>query len=164
MPLASTSSSGVWNRAAPSASVCPSSPRRTPTTASWRISVAALLLLHPGWGVGADHCPRGQLLSIPRHLLAERPLFPGAGADQSRNRLSQERQRLPGGGQRGRPTGRRRPVKPPDHPPTTRLLDSDPGAEVFQERTQPDELLAFLCHCSSRVLPEFHFQASLSDP
>ena len=38
MPLASTSSSGAWNRAAPSASPCLSSPPKTPTTVFWQSS------------------------------------------------------------------------------------------------------------------------------
>src|SRR5262249_17764828 len=41
MPLASTSSSGAWNRAAPSASPCPSFPPKTPTTVFWQSSAAA---------------------------------------------------------------------------------------------------------------------------
>jgi hypothetical protein len=51
-----------------------------------------------GPGARADHRPHGQLLSLSRHLLAQRPLLHRARTPARRHRLSQERQRLPGRG------------------------------------------------------------------
>ena len=80
------------------------------------------------------------------------------------DRLPQKRQRLPGRGRCGGSAGGRRPAEPGDHPQTTRLLDPDPGTEVLQEGTQPDEPVALLRHRADRVLPQLHFQTPLPHP
>src|SRR5271165_766004 len=50
-----------------------------------------LLLLYPGCGPGAHHRARGQLLSLPCYLLAQRPLFHRTGTEAKANRLPQNR-------------------------------------------------------------------------
>ena len=123
-----------------------------------------LLFLHPGRSSGTDHYARGVVFSISRHLLAERPFVHGKGTAAKQRRLSQGRQRLPSRGRCGGAAGCRRPAQPADHPPTTRLLDAYPRAEVFKEGTQPDEPVAVLFDYTDRVLPQLHFQTPLPHP
>jgi hypothetical protein len=47
-------------------------------------------------------------------------------------------------------------------PETTGLLDTDPGPQVFQERTRCHESVALLCRSPNRVLPQLHFQTPFS--
>ena len=66
-------------------------------------------------------------------LLSQRPQLHRAGAEASANRLSQERQRLPGCRRCRGAAGGRRPAEPGDHPQAARLLDPDPRAEVLRQ-------------------------------
>jgi len=50
------------------------------------------------------------------------------------------------------------------HPQTARLLDPDPGAEVFCQGTQAAQLVTLLCDRPDRVLPQLHLQAPLPHP
>ena len=72
----------------------------------------ALLLLHSRRDPGAHRDARGLVLPVPDHLLPQRPLVHRAGTQSRRDRLSQERQRLPGGGRSGGPAGGGRPAQP----------------------------------------------------
>lgn len=56
----------------------------------------ALLLLHSRRGPGPHRDARGLVLSIPDHVLSQRPLLHRAGVESLRRRLSQERQRVSG--------------------------------------------------------------------
>src|SRR5215831_18158394 len=53
-------------------------------------SLHPLLLLHPRPDSGTHHRPRGQVLPLPRHLLAQRSLLHRAGTPACRNRIPQE--------------------------------------------------------------------------
>jgi hypothetical protein len=66
---------------------------------------------------------------ISDQLLSQWSQFHRAGAQAGANRLSQDRQCLPGCRRRRSAAGRRRQAQCGDHPQTARLLDPDPGAE-----------------------------------
>ena len=93
----STSSTKAWNRAAPFVSPCRSIPPRTPIIGLWPSSGVAspITTSMSGMNFSADHCPRGQFLPVPCHLLAQLSLLHRAGTEAQRNRFSQEGQRLP---------------------------------------------------------------------
>ena len=95
-----------------------------------------LLLLHPRRSAGADGDARGLVLSLPGHLLSERPQLHREGTEPREGQLPQERQRFPGRRRSRRAAGCRRPPQPGRHPQTARLLDAHAGAEVLQKRTQ----------------------------
>ena len=65
----------------------------------------------------------------PNHLLAQRPLLHRARTPARRHWLSQERQRLPGGGRCCSLTDGGRPIEPSPDPQATGLLDPDCGTE-----------------------------------
>src|SRR5207244_148930 len=108
-------------------------PRRAPQP------LHPLLLLHSRRDLGAHRHARSLFLSVPNHLLSQRPLVHRAGAQSSRHRLSQARQRVRGGCRSGCPAGRSRPAESRAHPRTPRLLDAAAGAEVLHQRAQPAE-------------------------
>src|SRR3954471_1875584 len=114
----------------------------------------------------ADHCARGEFLSVSRHLLAERPLLHRTGTEAKADPFSEERQCLPGGRRCGRTAGgcRPRPAESMHHPQTTQLLDLDPGTQVLPKGTGTNEPVAFLRHRANRILPQFRFQTSFPDP
>ena len=123
-----------------------------------------LLLLHPRRGLGADRDARGLVLSVPDHLLSQRPLLHRAGAQSGRDRLPQERQRLPRGRRSGGAAGGGRPAEPGDHPRAARLLDAAVGAEVLDQGARSDQPAPLLRHQPDRVLPQLHLQAPLPHP
>src|SRR3982751_6475409 len=164
MRMECTSSSKAWNRAGPFVSACRSSRRKTPTTASWRTSAAALRITISISGMRFWACARGEFLSVSRHLLAERPLLHRTGTEAKADPFSEERQCLPGGRRCGRTAGGCRPAESMHHPQTTQLLDLDPGTQVLQKGTGTNEPVAFLRHRANRILPQFRFQTSFPDP
>ena len=75
-----------------------------------RSRFTALLFLRPRRSTWPDCRARGQLLPLPRHLLAQRPLLHGAETEAQADRLPQERQCVSGGGRCRPVTSRRRPT------------------------------------------------------
>src|SRR5208283_5378047 len=138
----SISSSRVWNRAGLSASVSRNIPPRTPTTASWRTNASVSPITTSTSGMRG--AARGLLLSLSRHLLAQRPFLHRARTAANPHRLPQKRQRLSRRRRRGRPAGSGRPAESAAHPQTAGLLDFPAGTEVLQKRTCADELVPLL--------------------